>query len=75
MRVQSSICRELVEPPACARNALKKLDIDLEPMARLRLFVARPPVRMSAVFLVRRQTIHAVVTQDARTVAQAIDRL
>ena len=46
---------ELIEPPARARDALEKLDVDLQAMPRLRLLVARPAVRVPPVFwLVRR---------------------
>ena len=38
--------RELVEPPACAGDPLEKLDVDLQPMPRLRLLVPRPAVRV-----------------------------
>ena len=57
--------RELVEPPARARNALEKLDVDLQPMPRLRLLVARPAVRVPPVLLIRRQPVHAVPAQNA----------
>jgi hypothetical protein len=56
---------ELVEPPTCPWNPLEKLDVDLETMAWLRLLVARPAVRMPAVFLVRWQAVHAVLAQNA----------
>jgi hypothetical protein len=55
----------LVEPPARTRNPLEKLDVDLQPMPWLRLFVARPAVRKPAVLLVRWQAIHAVLAQNA----------
>jgi hypothetical protein len=41
--------RELVEPPARARDAFEKRDVDLEAMPGLRLLVARPAVRVPAV--------------------------
>jgi hypothetical protein len=55
----------LIEAPAGARNPLEKLDVDLEAMPRLRFLVARPAVRVTPVFLVRRQPVHAVLAQNA----------
>jgi hypothetical protein len=57
--------RELVEPPTSPGNALEKLDVDLQPMPRLRLLVARPAVRVPPVLLIGRQPVHAVLAQDA----------
>ena len=55
----------MIEPPARARDALEKLDVDLQAMPRLRLLVARPAVRVPPVLLVGRQPVHAVTAQDA----------
>src|SRR5262245_57529616 len=57
--------RELVEPPACARYPLEKLDVHLQAMARLRLLIARPAVGVASVFLIGRLPVHAVLAQNA----------
>ena len=56
---------ELIEPPARARDALEKLDVDLQAMPRLRLLVARPAVRVPPVLVVGRQPVHAMPGQNA----------
>ena len=61
--------RELVEPPARARNALEKLDVDLQAMPRLRFLVARPAVRMPPILLIRRQPVHPVPAALALVIA------
>src|SRR5687767_3420862 len=56
---------ELVEASARAWNPLEKLDVDLQAMARLRLFVPRPAVRLAAVLLIGGQPVHPVLAQNA----------
>ena len=56
---------ELIKPPARARDALEKLDVDLQAMPRLRLLVARPAVRVPPVLVVGRQPVHAMPGQNA----------
>jgi hypothetical protein len=44
---------ELVEPVARTGNALEELDVDLQAMARLGLFVPLPSLPVGAMFLIR----------------------
>jgi hypothetical protein len=55
---------ELVEPASCARDALEKLDVHLQTMARLRLFVSLPSLPVGAMFLIRGQPLQPAPGQD-----------
>jgi hypothetical protein len=46
-------------------NPLEELHVELQPMPRLRLLVALPPLRVRPVLLIRRQAAHAVPYEDA----------
>src|SRR5205823_6754022 len=49
--------RELIQPSSRARDALEKLDVQLQPVARLRLFVSLPPLAVWPMRLIGRQPI------------------
>ena len=56
---------ELVEPAATARDPLEELHVELEPMARLGLFVPLPALAVWSMLLIGRESVHAVSRQDA----------
>ena len=57
--------RELVEPLPRAGDPLEELHIHLQPMARLRLLVPLPALRVRAMLLVAWQAVHPMPHQNA----------
>jgi hypothetical protein len=57
--------RELVQPLACAGDALEKSHVHLQAVTGLRLLVPLPPFRIGPMLLALRQTVHAVPAKDA----------
>jgi len=57
--------RELIEPFPCARNALEEFHVHLQSVARLRLLIPLPALRMRPILLIRRQPVQPVPHEDA----------
>src|SRR5690606_13494926 len=56
---------ELIQPATRSRNALQKLDVELQAVSRLRLLIPLPALPVPLVLLIRREAMHSVPAQDA----------
>jgi hypothetical protein len=56
---------ELIQPSARAGDSPEKIDVHLQPVARLRFLVSLPALSLRAVLLIRREPAHAMLSQDS----------